>query len=78
MAVPVSQPAHHSGMWIKSNDMGIQLGPGENAVAKVRADVEAQVARADEWSIDPLQSVVVEGQSIVDKKRPTETKRLMD
>jgi predicted site-specific integrase-resolvase len=65
-------------MWVKSNNMGIQPGPGENAVAKVRSDVEAQVARADKWSIDPLQCVVVEGQSIIDKKRPTETKRLMD
>ena len=78
MAIPVSQPAHHSGMWVKRNDMGIQLGPGENAVAKVRTDIEAQVARANEWSIDPCQSLVMEGQSIVDKKRPTETKGLLD
>jgi len=49
-----------------------------DAVAKVRADVEAQVARADERGIDPGQSLVVEGQSIINKKRPGETKSLLD
>jgi len=73
VTVPASQPTHHSGVRLKSNNASTQLGPGADAVAKVCADVEAQVARADERSIDPGQSPVVEGQSIIDKKRPAET-----
>jgi hypothetical protein len=78
LAIPMSQPIHHSGVRVKSNDTRIQFGPGTNAVAKVRADVEAQVTRADERGIDPCQGLVVEGQSIINKKGPGETKSSLD